>query len=101
MSTSRKLIDQKNYCKTISNIYGILKLWQIKNLSIDGNIVVFKILTISKLVYFAPLAVIPNGFIDEIAKMQKAFTCNDSSPKIKHETLRIDFKAAGLENIGV
>ena len=71
-----------------------------KNLSIDGNIVVFKILSISKLVYFALLAVIPNGFINEIAKMQKAFTCNDSSLKIKYETLRIDFKAAGLKNIG-
>ena len=63
---------QKNHCKTIINIYGILKLWRIKNHSIEGKIVVFKTLGISKLVYFAFLTVIPNHFINEIAKIQKA-----------------------------
>ena len=74
---------QKNYCKTIVNIHGILKLWRIKSLSIEGKIIVFKTLEISKLVYFAILTVIPNHFINEIAKIQKAFIRDDSLPKIK------------------
>ena len=64
-------MDQKNYCKAISNI--ILKLWRIRNLSIKGKLVVFKTPAISKLMYRALLTVIPNHFIDEIAKIQKAF----------------------------
>ena len=54
------LMNQKNYCKTITSIHGILKLWRMRNLSIEGKIVVFKTLAISKLVYLALLTVIPN-----------------------------------------
>ena len=65
-----------------------------RNLSIEGNIVVFKTLAISKLVYL----VIPNHITDEVSKIQKSFIWHDSSPKIKHETLRMEFKAGGLKN---
>ena len=42
--------------------------------SIEGKIVVFKTLAISKLVYLALLTVILNHITDEIAKIQKSFT---------------------------
>ena len=32
------LMNEKNYCQTITNIYGILKLRRIRNISIDGKI---------------------------------------------------------------
>ena len=51
-----------------------------RNLSIEGTIVVFKTLTISKLVYLARLTVIPNHIIDEVAKIQKYFKWDDSLP---------------------
>ena len=54
------LINQKNYCKAIISIHSILKLWRMRNLSIEDKIVVFKTLTISKLVYLVFLTVIPN-----------------------------------------
>ena len=73
LSHSKKLMDQNNYCETISNIHGILTLWRTKSFSIEGKIVVFKTLAISKLVYLPLLTVIPNDFIDKIAKIQKAF----------------------------
>ena len=44
-----------------------------RNLSIEGKIVVFKILAISKLVYLALLTVTPNHFINEIGKIQRVF----------------------------
>ena len=40
------LMNQKNYCQTITSIHGILKLWRMRNLSIEGKIVVFKTLAI-------------------------------------------------------
>ena len=40
------------------------------SLSIKGKTVVFKILTIFKLVYMALITVIPSHIIDEVAKIQ-------------------------------
>ena len=68
------LTNQKNYCKAITSIHGILKLWTMRIVSIEGKIVVFKTLAISKLVYLALLTVILNHITDEIAKIQKSFT---------------------------
>ena len=70
-----------------------------RNLSIEGKIIVFKMLSISRLVYLALLTVIPNNINEEVAKMQKSFIWHDSSPKIKHETLRMEFKAGGLKRV--
>ena len=70
-----------------------------RNLSIEGKIVVFKTLAISKQVYLVLLTVIPNHITDEVAKIQKSFIWHDSSPKIKHETLKREFKAGGLKSV--
>ena len=72
-----------------------------RNVSIEGKIVVFKTLAISKLVYLALLTVIPDHITDEVTKIQKSFIWHDSSPKIKHETLRMEFKAKGLQNVDI
>ena len=92
-------MNQKNYCKAITSIHGIIKLWRMRNLSIEGKIVVFKTLAISKLVYLALLIVILNHITEEVAKIQKIFIWHDSSTKIKHETLRMEFKPGGLKSV--
>ena len=66
-----------------------------RNLSIESKILVFKTLAISKLVYLALLTSIPNHLTEQLAKIQKSFILDDSFPIIKHETLRIEFKAGG------
>ena len=85
-------MNQKNYCKAISSIHGILKLLRMRNLSIEGKIVVFKTLAISRLICLALLTVIPNHITDKVVKIQRTFIWLDLSPKIKHETLRTEFK---------
>ena len=62
-------MNQKNYCKATTSIHVILKQWRMRNLSIEGKIVVFKTQGISKLVYLALLTVIPNHITDEVAKV--------------------------------
>ena len=94
-------MNKKTYCQAITNIHGILKLLMMRNLSIEDKIVVFKTLAISKLVYLALLTVIPNHITDEVAKIQKSFIWHDSSPKIKHETLRMKFNAGDLKNVDI
>ena len=100
-SYKMNLMHQKNYCQAITNIHGVIKLWKMGNLSIKRKIVVFKILPIFKLVYMAFLAVIPNHIIDEVAKIQKCFILNDSSPKNKHVALRMEFRVGGLNDVGM
>ena len=71
------------------------------DLSIEVKIVVFKTLAISKLVYLVLLTVVSNHITKEVAKIQKSFIRHDSSPKIKHGTLRMEFKAGGLKSIDI
>ena len=67
------IMNQKNYCKAITSIHGILKLWRMRNLSTEGKIVVFKTLAISKLVYLALLTVIPNLNLTKQQKYKKIY----------------------------
>ena len=48
----------------------------------------------------ALLTVIPNRITHEVAKRQKNIW-DDSSPKIKHEILRKEFKVGGLSNVDI
>ena len=95
------LMNQNNYCQAITNIHGVLKVWKMDSLSIKGKTLVFKTVAISKLVYIAVPTVIPNHIANQVAKIQKCFILNDSSPKIKHETLRMEFKAGELNNVDI
>ena len=95
------LMNQKKYYLIITNINGILKLWRIRNLSIEGKLVVFKTLAIFQLVYLALLTVINYHVTEDVAKIQKSFKWHDSSPKNKHETLRIEFKVGSIKNVNI
>ena len=48
-----------------------------RNLSIEGKMVVFKALALFKLVYLALLIVIPNHTTEEAAKIPKSFIWHD------------------------
>ena len=43
---NKKLEQQKNFLNHIAKIQNTLKLWKLRNLTIEGRIVVFKSLTI-------------------------------------------------------
>ena len=47
------------------------------------------------------IATVPKHFFNEVKKTQKAFFWNNSSPKIKHETLCNDYKAGELKNVDI
>ena len=70
-SYNELIAREKIFLKAISNIQGVLKLWRMRQLTIEGRIVIFKILAISKIVYLALLTNTPNIIIDELEKIQK------------------------------
>ena len=72
-----------------------------RKLTLEGKTVIFKAITISKIVFQAFITTVPKHIANELTKIQKALFWNNSSPKIKHETLCNDYKAGGLKNVDI
>ena len=64
--------DNENFYNIISNIQGALNLWKMRNLTLEGRIVVFKTLAIPKTV-FLTLSTKIYQVVTELAKIQKPF----------------------------
>ena len=73
-------------------------MWQQRNLTFEGEIIIFKTLALSKFVFLAQVLPIPNE-ITTIQQIQKEFLWNSSNVKIKHETICNDFR--GLKNVDI
>ena len=72
-----------------------------RNLTLEGKIVIFKTLAISKIVFQSMITPIPIYIVNELEKIQKAFLWKNSSPKIKYEGLCNDYKGGGLKIIDI
>ena len=76
-------------------------MWKMRNVTLQGKIVVFKTIAILKIVFQSFTTTVPKH-ISELEKIQKAFLWKNSTPKIKHETLCNDYcKAGGLQNVDI
>ena len=86
-SYNQKIKNDKNLDNILTNIQGVLNLWRMRNLTLEGGIVVFKTLAISKMVFLALLTKIPAQDVKELEKIQiQSFLWKDSTSKIRHET---------------
>ena len=47
-----KLKMQKNFLTAISNIESVLKIWRMRNLTLEGKMIVFKTLALSKIFHW-------------------------------------------------
>ena len=57
---------QNNFLDTVKSIQQVLRFWNRRILLLEGRIIIFKTLAISKIVYLAFLTVIPNSLIEEL-----------------------------------
>ena len=69
---------------------------ELRNLTIEGTIGVFKSLAISKLIHLALFNEIPIS-INLLTKMEMEFMWKEKSPKIKNSTLWNDYENGGLK----
>ena len=58
-SYNKSVQNELNFRTAISKIQAVLKLWRMRRLSLEGKIVVFKSLAISKIVYLSLLTKCP------------------------------------------
>ena len=100
-SYNRRIKEECNFLKTVSNVQSVLNLWQYRNLTLEGQIVVFKSLAISKIVFQALIAPVPTHVIKALETIQTSFLWNNSNPKIKHKTLCKRYENGGLKNVDI
>ena len=100
-SYNKKLTEEKTFYTTVTNIQRVLKKWKMRNLTLEGKIVIFKTLAISKIVFQSLVTPVPRHIVNGLEKIQKASLWKNSSTKIKHETLCNDCNGRGLENIDI
>ena len=72
-----------------------------KNLTLQGKIIIFKTLVLSKIVFLTQVFPIPNEFITIIQRIQKEFLWNSINVKIKHKTICNGFQNGGLKNVDI
>ena len=80
---------------------NVLDLWRIRNITVEGKIIIFKTLALSKTVYLTLITSFSKQLIEEIQRIQKAFIWNNWTSKMNHETLYNPFQEGGLKNFDI
>ena len=96
-----RIKEECYFLKIVSNVQCVLNLWRYRNLTLEGRIVVFKSLAISKIVFQALIAPVPTHVIKALETIQTSFLWNNSNPKIKHKTLCKRYENGGLKNVDI
>ena len=76
----------------------VLNLWRMRNITLEGKIIIFKTLALSKIVYLTLVTSFSKQLIEKIQRIQKAFIWNNLTLKIKHETLCNSFEEGGRKH---
>ena len=74
---------------------------EMRYLSIEGNITIFKALAISKRVHLGLITSVPAFIIDQPNIIKKSFIWQEKKPKIKQSTLRNTFELSGLKDTDI
>ena len=73
-----------------------------RNLTIEGKVLVFKSLAISKIVHLSLKTMVPRAIINQLNNNQlKNFIWNGKNPKIKHKTLSNNDGDAGFKKVDI
>ena len=100
-SYNKHIQVEKNFYDHVKAIETVLKVWRMRNLTLQGKITIFKTLAISKIVHLALVLPVPSSVIKELNKIQQNFIWSGKNSKIKHGTLCNDYENGGLKNIDI
>ena len=100
-SYNKKLETKENFIRYVRKTEKVLKLWRMKNLTVEGKITIFKPSAIYKIMHLSLVTNIPSEIINELNKILKEFIWNENNPKIKNTTLRNKYENGGLKNVDI
>ena len=70
-SCNKHLAHEMNFQSHIVKIESVLRLWRMRNLTIERKILVFKSLAISKIVHLSLITTVPHAIINQLNNIQK------------------------------
>ena len=100
-SYNKKLESEKNFKNHIQKIKNVLKIWRMRNLTLEGKITIFKTLAISKVIDLPSVTVLPNSTNTELNKIHREFIWNHKRPKIKENDIINNFDKGGLKDVDI
>ena len=98
-SYNKNLEQDKSFSERIVKIESILKLWCIRQLTLEGRITVFTSLAIFKFIHLLLITKLHDNIIDLMYKIKKQFIWQGEKAKIKHSTLCNGYEKGGLKNV--
>ena len=87
-SYNKEKRNENKFLESITKIQNVLKVWRMRRLTLEGKIIVFKALAISKIVFLSLISKVPTKIISELERIQKTFL-RPSEPKIKSYSLTL------------
>ena len=72
-SYNKKLKEEKNLYKIVTDMQRVLKIWKMRRLTLEEKIVIFKTIAISKIVFQAFITTVPKHILNELKKNTKCF----------------------------
>ena len=100
-SYNKELMVTKNFIDTVEKIETLLNMWRQRSLTLEGKIVIFKTLAISKLVHCAYLSSVPKFIIERLEKIQSEFLWDGKKSKINSKTLCNKYIGGGLQKVDI
>ena len=83
-------------------IENVLRVWRMRDLTIQGKIVIFKSLAISKIVHLALIKSVPIFTIEQLNVIKKNFIWKEKSrTKAKHSALCNSYENGGLKDVDI
>ena len=73
-SYNEKLKKEKIFCKIETDMQRVVKIWKMRRLKVEGKIVIFKKIAISKIVFQAFITSVPKHTANALKKIQKTFS---------------------------
>ena len=98
-SYNKNLEQDKNFSEHIFKIENILKLWRMRQLTLEGRVAVFKSSAVSKGIHLLLITKLHKNTIDLLNKIQKTFIWQGKKAKIKYGTLCNGYEKGGIKNV--
>ena len=72
-SCNKKLEHEINFQSHIVKTESVLRLWRMRNLTIEGKVLVFKSLAVSKIVHLSLITTVPHAIINQLNNTKKLY----------------------------
>ena len=97
-SSDIDLAEKLNFLDNLKCLIDILNLWCGRDLSLEGKILAFKSLALSKILYSCTIKFPSKQLIEQLSIIHKNFIWNNKRPKIKQSTLIANYSEGGYND---